>query len=163
MQLSFIFYILISIATILGAVYFNMVANKRVSAAVLGIGFLAISITYGLLMFTPSGDLVSRIKGGPWPPTINVCPDFLSLITQNGSPVCVDPMGVTSVSSGIQKWNNTGRTGQNFIFDLSLNLSGQKRIDELCKQCSLKGLTWEGVYDGSACINNQPPIPSSAQ
>jgi hypothetical protein len=162
MQLSFIFYLLISMATILGSVYFNVAAEKYVSAGLLGAGFLIISTLYGLYMYTPSGDVVSRIKGGPWPPTINVCPDFMSLVTLNGTPVCVDPVGVSSTSGGIQKWNNTGQTGPTFIFDLSLSLSGQRRIDALCAQCTAKGLTWEGVYDGSACLNNQPPIPSGA-
>ena len=166
MQLSFIFFLLISIATVLGSVYFNMAANKVVSAVILGLGFLAISITYGLLMFTPSGELVSRTKGGPWPPTINVCPDFLSLVTLNGGPVCVDPIGVASSATAgnaniLRKWTNTGQTGADYIFDLYLNLSGQKRIDALCEQCRTKSVMWEGVWDG-ACLNNQPPIPSSA-
>jgi len=162
MQLSFIFYLLISMATILGSVYFNVAAGKYVSAGLLGAGFLTISILYGLFMYTPSGDVVTRVKGGPWPPTINVCPDFLSLVTLAGTAVCVDTVGISNTSGGLKKWNNTGQTGSQFIFDLSLTLTGQKRIDELCKQCATKGVTWEGVYDGSACLNNQPPIPSGA-
>lgn len=159
MQLSFIFFLLISMATILGSVFFNFQAGKYVSAGILGVGFLTISILYGLYMFTPSGEIVSSVKPGPWPPTINVCPDFLSLITLNGVAVCVDPIGVSNQSNGLKKWNNSGNTGTDYVFDLSLNLSNQGRIDALCNQCRAKGLTWEGVFDGTTCLNNQPPIP----
>ena len=162
MQLSFIFFLLISMATILGSVFFNFQAGKYISAALLGAGFLTITILYGLYMFTPSGDIVSSVKGGPWPPTINVCPDFLSLITVNGTPACIDPVGVSNVAGGLKKWNNSGNTGTDYVFDLSLTMNGQKRIDALCQQCSAKGLTWEGVYDGTSCLNNQPPIPAAA-
>uniref|UniRef100_A0A6C0JW15 Uncharacterized protein n=1 Tax=viral metagenome TaxID=1070528 RepID=A0A6C0JW15_9ZZZZ len=150
-------------ATILGSVFFNFRAGKYVSAGLLGAGFLTISILYGMFMFTPSGDINSSVKAGPWPPTINVCPDFLSLITLNGTAVCVDPIGVSmqNGANGLKKWNNSGNTGTDYVFDLSLNLSGQNRMTALCDQCRSKGLTWEGVFDGSACLNNQPPIPVS--
>ena len=144
-------------ATILGSVFFNIQAGKYVSAGLLGAGFLAISSLYGVYMYTPSGDVISRVKGGPWPPTINVCPDFLSLVNVNGTPVCIDPIGTGS----LRKWT-TGQTGADYIFDLSLSLSGQRRIDALCDLCKTKKLTWEGVYDGSACLNNNPPLPTGA-
>lgn len=155
MQLSFIFYLLISMATILGSVFLNVQSGKYISAGILGVGFLTITILYGVYMYTPSGDLITRVKTGPWPPTINVCPDFLSLVTVNGAPVCVDPIG----SGSLRKWT-TGQTGADYIFDLSLTLNGQRRIDALCDLCKTKKLTWEGVYDGSACLNNNPPLPT---
>jgi len=158
MQLSFIFFLLISMAAILGSVYFNFQSQKYLSAGILGVGFLTISILYGLYVYTPSGDLVQQVKGGPWPPKINVCPDFLSVITVGGVQVCIDPIGV----GGLRKWNSGSNTGESFTFDLSLNKTGQARINELCDRCRQKGLTWEGVFDGSACLNNQPPIPASA-
>ena len=158
MQLSFIFFLLISMAAILGSVYFNFQSQKYLSAGILGVGFLVISILYGLYVFTPSGDYVQEIKGGPWPPKINVCPDFLSVITVAGGPACIDPIGV----SRLRKWNNTGNAGSEYVFDLMLNKSGQTRINDLCSKCRELGLTWEGVFDGSACLNNQPPIPAGA-
>jgi hypothetical protein len=144
-------------AAILGGVFFNIQAGKYVSAGILGAGFTAISAIYGGYMYTPSGDLITSLKSGPWPPTINVCPDFLSLINIGTVPVCVDPIGV----GGLRKWT-TGQSGADYIFDLSLPLTNQRRIDALCDLCKTKKLTWEGVYDGSACLNNQPPIPTSA-
>jgi len=159
MQLSFIFYLLISMSSILGSVYFNVQAGKYISAGILCVGFLTISILYGYYMFTPSGDLISTTVSGPWPPTINVCPDFLSLITLNGTPVCVDPIGISTTTGALNKWTNSGNTGSTYIFDLSLTLTGDERVRALCNQCQTKGLTWEGVFDGSNCLNNQPPIP----
>ena len=156
-------------AAILGGIYFNIQAGKYVSAGLLGAGFLTISAAYGAYKYTSSGDVITRSKGGPWPPTINVCPDFLSLINVNGTPVCVDPIGVSNPQPSSQgnsrtplrKWT-TGQSGPDYIFDLSLALTGQRRIQKLCDDCREKGLTWEGVWDGSASLNNNPPLPTGA-
>jgi hypothetical protein len=157
MELSFIFYILVSIAVILGSIYFNIKSGKDISAAILGIGFIIISVTFGLYLYTPSGSFRTESKGGAWPPTINVCPDFLSLITKDGTPSCIDPIGVSNASYGLQKWSDSGSDAA--VFDLALTQAGQARVTTLCKQCAEQGLTWEGVFDGTACLNNNPPIP----
>jgi hypothetical protein len=157
MQLTFIFYLLISLSAILGSVFLNLQAGKTLSAGLLGIGFLIISIVYGLYMFTASGDLKTQTSPGPWPPTINVCPDYLSLITVSGQPKCIDPIGVSTNPSALRKWTGTGGD----TFDLRTDLTGKNRIDRLCDDCREKGLTWEGVWDGSACLGNNPPIPQS--
>ena len=150
-------------ATILGSVYFNFSAGKYVSAGLLGTGFLTISILYGLYMFTPSGDVITNTISGPWPPTINVCPDLLSVITLNGNAVCIDPIGVSNqTANGLKKWNNSGNTGTDYVFDLHLAKTGQNRIAALCTQCLEKGLTWEGVCVDGTPLTNQPPIPASA-
>ena len=80
----------------------------------------------------------------------------------NGVKVCVDPLGVSVAKDGIsplKKWTGGANTGTDFIFDLYLTLSGKARVEALCAQCTLKGLTWEGVYDGNACTNKEPPLP----
>lgn len=155
MELSFIFFLLISMATILGSVYINFQSQKYLSAVILGIGFLIISIVYGLYSYTPSGDLIKEVKGGTWPPKINVCPDFLSVITIGGSPKCIDPIGVGKLS----KWNNGSNTGDSYVFDLLLSMTGQSRIDALCSKCRELGLTWEGVCLDGNPLTNQPPLP----
>jgi hypothetical protein len=157
MQVTFIFYLLISMSVILGSVFLNLQSGSTVSAGILGIGFLIISIIFGIQTFTPSGDIKSEMTPGPWPPTINVCPDYLSLMTVNGEPKCIDPIGVSTNANALRKW--TGPGGD--TFDLRTALTAKNRIDQLCDDCRAKGLTWEGVWDGSACLGNNPPIPVS--
>ena len=157
MQVSFIFYLLISMSAILGSVFLNLQAGKTISAALQGIGFLIIAIVYGLHMFTASGDIKTQTTPGPWPPTINICPDYLSLITVGGQPKCIDPIGVSTVPNALKKWTGTGGD----TFDLHIALTGKARSDRLCEDCRTKGLTWEGVWDGSACLGNNPPVPAT--
>ena len=147
MQVSFIFYLLISMSAILGSVFLNLQAGKTISAALQGVGFLVIAIVYGLYTFTPSGDVKTDIVTGPWPPTINICPDYLSLITVGGEPKCIDPIGISTNPNALKKWTGTGGD----TFDLRRALTGNARIEQLCNDCREKGLTWEGVWDGSAC------------
>jgi hypothetical protein len=157
MQVSFIFYLLISMSAILGSVFLNLQAGKTISAALQGVGFLIIAIVYGFYTFTPSGDLKTDIVTGPWPPTINICPDYLSLIRVGGEPKCIDPIGVSTNPNSLKKW--TGNGGD--TFDLYTNLSTKPRIEQLCNKSREMGLTWEGVWDGSACLGNNPPVPQS--
>jgi len=162
MELSFIFYIISSALVILGTVYYNFRARRYVSATLLGGGFIALSILYGLYIFNTSGGYNEKPVGGKWPPTINSCPDFLSMVTVNGVTACVDPIGVAKGPNPLRKWTDTGSTGSEYVFDLMLNLNGKARTKALCDQCKVKGLTWEGITDGTNCLtNNVAPVPVS--
>ena len=163
MELSFIFYIIVSALVILGSVYYNFNARRYVSATLLGGGFIALSILYGLYIFNTSGGYNEKPVGGKWPPTINSCPDFLSLITVDDVMVCVDPIGVAKGPTPLRKWSDNGSTGSDYVFELALNLNGKARTTFLCNQCKSKGLTWEGITDGVNCLtNNVAPVPLSA-
>jgi hypothetical protein len=102
-----------------------------------------------------------------WPPTINMCPDYLTFIPTvpgvknvNGGG-CVDMLGVTSKSSGLMKTTkadlqaiSSASTNQLFEFT-SADVAAAKNIGDLqsiCTRCSVAGLTWEGVYDGDSCL-----------
>ena len=161
MQITFVFFVLFSIISILGSLYFKFTTNQGIAGLILGLGFLMISIFFGLRWFTTSGNYASSVPTGNWPPSINVCPDYLSLIKLNGVKVCVDPIGVSiqNGTHGLKKWNGDSNTGTDYVFDLMLEKTGNLRVEALCNQCKLKGLTWEGVYDGLACMGNQPPTP----
>ena len=161
MQLTFVFFILCSIVVILGSFYSKFNSNQGIAGLILGLGFLGISIGFGIRWFTPSGNYTNTNPSGKWPPSINVCPDYLSLITLDGVKVCVDPVGVSiqNGTHGLKKWNGDSNTGTDYVFDLMLEKTGNLRVEALCNQCKLKGLTWEGVYDGLACMGNQPPTP----
>ena len=59
----------------------------------------------------------------------------------------------------MDKWTGPEQTDAKYIFDLSLALSGAERLQALCDQCKLKGVTWEGVWNGTVCLTNEPPKP----
>lgn len=162
MQILFIFFILVSLVVILGSFYLKFNSKQPISAFMLSIGFLIISIVFGLQWFNLSGD-ANASSSGVWPPTISVCPDFLSLSSDaSGNQYCIDTIGVSNPPSGtgLQVWSktNNGPTSQ---FDLNLTVAQSVRVKNLCDQCKLYGLTWEGVWDGITCSGNQPPMPVS--
>jgi hypothetical protein len=102
-----------------------------------------------------------------WPPTINMCPDYLTFIpvisglrNANGGG-CVDMLGVTSKSSGLARTNKVDLPGlsaasTNQVFEYtSADVAAAKTTGDLqsiCSRCSIAGLTWEGVYDGDSCL-----------
>jgi hypothetical protein len=69
--------------------------------------------------------------------------------------VCVDLIGVSNASGGIQKFidprSNVSDT--KYTFNLSQDKKGSARLNSLCQECKDKGVTWEGIYDGVSCQN----------
>jgi hypothetical protein len=71
--------------------------------------------------------------------------------------VCVDNVGVSN--GGISKWSDATQTDAKYIFELFTTDNSTSRIEKLCKQAAEKKVTWEGVYDGTTCLQREPPIP----
>jgi hypothetical protein len=155
MNFLFILFVLVSIMSITGAFYFNYVAQKSIQAVLLGTGLIIFSIYFGLRWFR--GGEIATEDAGTWPPSINSCPDFLSLMKVNDTYVCVDPVGVSN--GGMEKWTDTTQTDPKYLFNLSINKSGAERIKAICDECKTKKVTWEGVWNGSVCLDREPPIP----
>lgn len=151
MDWSFLLYVVVSIVFLLGVTYSSLVSGKPVAASILFIGILAAIVYFGVQWFTTYGNV--KNEGGAWPPdgSINVCPDFFSLGKSTTTPfpfVCKDTLGVsTSIGD----------------FNLQLSLTGKARAQALCDQCTTRGITWEGVYDGTSCtgLNRVIPTPPS--
>jgi len=156
MNFNLILYISVSIMLITGSVYLNFSNGKATQAIILGVGFLLLSIIFGLRWF--SGVFSGTSTTGPWPPAINMCPDYLTLSTLDGKPVCIDTIGVSQ--QGMQKWKDSTQTDPQYIFDLALDQISSNRVKTLCNQCKTKKVTWEGVYDGDVCLNVDPPRPT---
>lgn len=161
MDFLFLAFVLISIVIISGSFYFNFAAGRTITAGLLSVGFFIAAIVFGLRWFTPGGELTTGQPTGPWPPSINMCPDFLSLITVNNEKVCVDPIGVSR--GGMEKWTSSDQTDEKFLFHLSLDKVGKTRVNALCEQCKTKAVTWEGVWDGTVCLGREPPQPTASQ
>jgi hypothetical protein len=166
MDLSFYIYIFAALAGILGGTYSFYTAKSTTAAAIFFVGSISLAIFFGVRWFLPSG---VRATDGPWPPVINVCPDFLStasIATQDstGQPtteiVCVDTVGVAG-PGGIQVLPQGGSSDERYLFHLFA--SDPNRQVKLCQQCAAKKVTWEGVFDPSgACSANVPPLPPGA-
>ena len=125
------------------------------------IGATLVAIFFGFRWF-------SRPITAPktWPPTINMCPDYLTYVpnmagassTSGGG--CVDLLGVTNSSGGIQKTNRSelntiSANNTNKVFEYtSADVNAATKASDLqviCDRCRMAGLTWEGVYDGDTC------------
>ena len=91
---------------------------------------------------------------GAWPPALNSCPDYLTLTKVNNVFTCIDAVGVSQGGG-----NSEGMKVMTDTFDLALNLSGVARVNALCANAKKAGVTWEGVWDGSVCLNREPPAP----
>lgn len=154
MQLSFIFYILISVIVISGSMYLNSTTGSMSKAAVMSLLFLLISIFFGMRWFTPSGESnIGTNISTTWPPpnSINMCPDYTVLSSDMATYptwTCTDKIGVRKNGEGNQINLNSGPTNTN---------PGYYSVSDLCRECNRLGLTWEGV-----CIpNSDNPINAS--
>jgi hypothetical protein len=76
----------------------------------------------------------------------------------DGNPVCIDTQGVAG-TGGMSMWTDPTQTDSRFLFKLFTNLTGDARATALCGECATKKVTWEGVYDGTTCLNVNPPLP----
>jgi len=156
MNFYLILYIVVSIMLITGSFYINFSTGKSTQAVILGVGFLLLSILFGLrwfsTLFSPATSPITS-----WPPAINTCPDYLVLTKINGIPICVDNVGVSQ--QGMDKWTSPDQMDEKYLFNLFLDQMGSARVSSLCAQCKTKGVTWEGVWDGNVCLNAEPPRP----
>lgn len=155
MDLLFLFYIFLSAVVSTGGAYAFITKGQTAAAGIFFAGMIIVLFFFGFRWFTASGETTAS-QAGPWPPVVNMCPDYLTLYTMDGAPVCIDTVGV---SSGLKKWTGPTQTGDDFKFNLFTTASGDDRVQKLCNECKTKQVTWEGVYDGSVCIGNEPPKP----
>jgi hypothetical protein len=157
MELSFIFYILISVIVISGSLYLNIRPGAMSKGIVMALLFILISVYFGLRWFTTSGKSnIGTNLSTTWPPpnSLSMCPDFTTL-SSNGNQyaiyTCTDTRRVSTsgaASPATLKLNDN---------PTSTNM-GYYSVNQLCSSCYSAGLTWEGV-----CIpNSDQPVNASA-
>ena len=157
----FVIYILLSIVFVFqGMSTLNPMGSTR--STIFAIGSTLILVFFGYRWFYTSAK-----KSNRWPPTINMCPDYLTFIpTITGSDStsgggCVDLLGVSSkgtftpaTKSVIARGLNAS-TNSSMIFPYtSADIAAATKksdIQQICSACQTSGLTWEGVYDGDTC------------
>ena len=156
-----VLYILLSVAiVVVGTQKLSPMGTGR--AVIYAAGSLLVLLFFGLRWFSlPSTNL-------SWPPTINMCPDYLTFVPKiTGSKSssgggCVDLLGVSTKASGIRTSNPSNLTtilptdtSKLFEFtssDVKAAMNNSKALQAICTRCQVTGLTWEGVYDGDTCV-----------
>lgn len=161
MELSFIFYILVSVMVISGSMFFNMKPGSMSKAAVMSLLFLLVSIYFGTRWFSTSGETkIGTNIATTWPPpnSISMCPDYTTLSSDgntNPTYTCTDNIGVRKNARGATLNLNSNPSATN---------PGYYTVSDLCKQCNNLGLTWQGICvpnsDNPIDTNVNPPRPA---
>ena len=149
MDLKFILYCFLSAVIVFGGSFYYYGNNFEAAAAVYFLGTIVASIYFGFRWFaTPE---TKSIGPGTWPPSINYCPDFLTLTKdEDGNQACVDMIGVT---------RSQAFSGSNKFFKLKESNGKIRGTQDLCDAAKNAGLTWEGVWTGTTCTGVVPPAP----
>jgi len=153
MDLKFLFYCFLSVVLITGGGFYFFSSGQQTTAAIYFLGATIAAIFFGLRWFTQSG---ATNAASTWQPVINFCPDFMTLTTVGGEKVCIDMAGVSQ--NGALEQSDGTNTSEKFIFHLFVN-DGAERISKICDEAKAKGVTWEGVWNGTSCSGTAPPLP----
>ena len=191
---SYVVYVIFSVVLVAGGTFALYSSANLGRTVIYAIGVSLIMLFFGMRWF---GNIPSASK--LWPPTINMCPDYLTYISESG---CVDTLGVSN-NGGLTKTEasdiSAGNIGNNKKFGVEENntftpytsasvmgtpaVSGvvgvpavgtvgtpgyvpaiaavtaraavpatAATVQAICDACRLKGLTWEGVWDGDTCL-----------
>ena len=173
MELSFIFYLFATFISVPGTFFLLSIFNKPIAGSIAAFGMLIIFVLFGFQFFNLDGSIKDQnVATVNWPPSINYCPDYLTLF-KNGTGtaatlVCIDTVGAAKLrdAGGLLTTDVNNITNNtvpdNQIFNLFLNQSDDTlRKASLIQQCVTKKLTWEGVWDGMNCLGPLPPLPPS--
>ena len=171
MELSFIFYLFTAFILIPATFFWLSVFNKPIAGGIATIGMFTLFILFGLQIYNLDGSYATQVNVAAWPPSINQCPDFLTLFkmpamgSEKSKYICVDTVGIATQTPhsitkyDITKYNpndNTTLPQGNQIFPLNndFNITVTK--------CVERNVTWEGVWDGiSQYPKNTIPSPPS--
>ena len=128
-------------------------------------GSLYVCFIYGMRWFGSDKDELAT-----WPPTINSCPDYLTLFPRKNADgtveqTCVDTIGISK--QGILKmFPKDGATNppSDPTYYFSLTTTTANKNKEYCDRAIGMGLTWEGITNGESCMtsNGQPGSNPSA-
>jgi hypothetical protein len=152
---SFIAYVFICI--VIGIGLFRVLSNsgRTWSAMVVLILSILIFVFYGLRWFTDTGQ--SKFSyNGPWPPIINMCPDYLVYFKNGNLDTCVDMLGI-SKNGGLKPWTkednprNPPQDQEKYFPNVYKPGMSETELTTLCNETIRAGLTWEGITNGESC------------
>jgi len=155
-----VLYVILSvIAVVIGS--HKLYPSGMGAATIFAIGSTLVLVFFGYRWF--SGSKASKV----WPPSINMCPDYLTFVpnVRAASSVsgggCVDLLGVsrggllTSSPSDVTAMPNSA-TASNKLFEYTAKdvsaATDAAKLQIICNRCQAAGVTWEGVFDGDSCV-----------
>jgi hypothetical protein len=153
----YVFYVLFSIVIVAGGA-FSLYSSANLGRTVIYvIGVSLIMLFFGMRWF---GNIPSTSK--LWPPTINMCPDYLTFVRGTNISGCVDTIGVSN-NSGFPKIERSemaaptstkvfGGDAKYTSASVTSTAATAASIQAICNACKTGGLTWEGVWDGDTCL-----------
>lgn len=160
MDFSFLIYIFLAFVIASGGAYALSSTGRTIAAIIFFVGIIAIEAYFGTRWFQGDKERKETPQMTTWPPSINSCPDFLSLMKINGVSYCVDTIGIAP-NGGILKWAEGASMDEKPEYGVKLftDQSGEQRIKSICTECQTRKVTWEGVWDGATCLGKEPPKP----
>jgi hypothetical protein len=149
-----------------------MTFKMRIAAVIVSVALLIYFILFGLQIFTPEGKFKQEDTSNisKFPPTIGMCPDMFTLYQDVSGGVdasgyhCVEMVGLGTGISTYRQSNEANVPAlptPSHLFDLKVEIeSDAERKKQLVDECKRKGLTWEGIYDGTQEYDNIIPRPN---
>lgn len=152
-------YVLFCIVFVIGTTFMIFSADTLARAVIYVVGAILVLVFFGMRWFGNAEQ-----PSGIWPPTINMCPDYLTFVpTISGAPRggCVDFLGVSTQDGAFLKSQKSdlssmtsGSTNKFFEFTANdvQNARDAASMRRICDRCRSAGLTWEGIWDGDVCV-----------
>jgi hypothetical protein len=144
-------------------------SGRGLALAVTSILFLLIFIFFGIRWFKYGVQGDPTPKSGPWPPVINVCPDYFTLV--NGQ--CADLVGVllTGNAQGLKTWTiddsptktPIGTAGKYFPYTCTKGNCPSGSISSYTTG-TIPTITWEGIFPNPQTMpdGSTPPVQGPA-
>lgn len=170
MTLTFplILFVLVSAGILLGGItkFYGMGFTTGAILFAIGAGYFI--LMYGIRWFG-SDQSVFSAPPGSWPPTVNMCPDFLTYYERtdaNGKKMktCIDRIGV-SRNGALSVFPSSGPApvDDKFYFVLdSSNADPTVSRNAMCQKAITMGLTWEGITNGESCVQEDGTVGSAS-
>ena len=162
---SYVVYVIFSVILVAGGTFALYSSANLGRTVIYAIGVSLIMLFFGMRWF---GNIPSTSK--LWPPTINMCPDYLTYISGTG---CVDTLGVgglakteaSAISSGtINQTNIFGETVNNtFIAYTSANIMGTPAVSGVAAVPASGTVNTRDYVPAIAAVAARAAVPASAE
>ena len=161
-----ILYSLICVVVGAGSVSFLYKRNQSIAAMIALVLLILVFVFYGLRWF-PGGNLNgTKPSGGPWPPIVNMCPDFMASFVDSTTKkvYCYDPakiydgaMGSAAISQTINGATQTAYLLQDPTTATNKNPLKATLTANSASFTQGSAVRWEGVWDGRSVTTDRIP------
>ena len=168
-----ILYSLICVVVGAGSVSFLYKRNQTIAAMIALVLLILVFVFYGLRWF-PGGNLNgTKPAGGPWPPIVNMCPDFMASFVDSSNRVyCYDAANTYNMKTATAGSAGLAATSPmiNGVSQAAYLLQNPTGADKNPLKTTLKNsattitqdsngkyVRWEGVWDGRSMTTDRIP------